>query len=137
MELPRDVVLKIASYMDIDTRRRLGIYIKIHIPDEIKSRLVAVIPHPNRVINDFYSRVSLGYGKNDRPVYVIHSNFGLLTPIKGGASAWYLGFTWHHPSFFDPNYKNIMTNCQLIMTCIYHSDQTYIIDGTDNSIILE
>lgn len=51
-ELPRDVVLKIASYMDIDTRRALGIYTKLHVPDEIKSKLEAVIPHPTRLIFD-------------------------------------------------------------------------------------
>lgn len=41
MPLPNDVVLRIISFMDIDTRRSLGIYAKLNVPDDLKSRITS------------------------------------------------------------------------------------------------
>ena len=44
MELPRDVKLKIVSFMDIETRRKLGIYRRLKpLPSEFKERLEKVV----------------------------------------------------------------------------------------------
>lgn len=39
MELPRDVVKKIIRKLDIDDRRKMDIYKKIHIPNALKVKL--------------------------------------------------------------------------------------------------
>lgn len=120
-ELPRDVELKITSYMDIDTRRVLGIYSKLRIPDEIKSKLEAVIPHPTRLIFDVYSRVSLGPIKNDKYMYAIHLDFGILE-FEPHMDRVYsqTGLIWHTPSILDPNYKEKMSRCELVSKYIQH-----------------
>ena len=124
-ELPRDVILKITSYMDIDTRRALGIYCKLRIPDEIKSKLEAVIPHPTRLIFEVYSRVSLGPINNERYMYAINSDFGLMKSDVHSRTGFNplhsrTGLTFYHPSVLDPNYKNIMLKSPLLQTYVEH-----------------
>ncbi len=126
-ELPRDVVLKIISYLDIDTRRSLGIYSKLRIPDRIKSKLETVIPHPNRLIFKVYSRVSLGPIKNNKYMYVIHSDFGLLKFDLHMDCVYSKGLIWYHPSVLDSNYNKIMLNCPLVLKYIEHNDENTII----------
>lgn len=42
-QLPNDVAMRIISFMDIDTRRTLGIYTKLKIPVELEKKLSACI----------------------------------------------------------------------------------------------
>lgn len=124
-ELPRDVMLKIVSYMDIDTRRSLGIYTKLRVPDEIKSKLEAVLTHPTRLLFSVYSRVSLGPIKNvngnERYMYAIHSDFGFVEYDKLPRDRVYSRTcTFYHPSVLDPNYKKIMLKAPLVQTYIEH-----------------
>jgi hypothetical protein len=107
--------------MDIDTRISLGIYSKLSIPDEIKSKLEAVIPHPTRLIFKPYSRVSLGQVKNDKYMYAIHSDFGFVEYDRLPMDRIYkTGLNWYRPSVLDPNYKKIMLKAPLVQTCVEH-----------------
>ena len=66
MEFPNDVVLKILSKLDIDTRRSLGVYTKLKIPQKLRNRISICL---NKVKN-----TSLGH----RHVYYVQ-----LGPSKG------------------------------------------------------
>ena len=111
--LPRDLVLKTVSYMDIDTRRSLGIFSKLRIPREIKDALEAVLPHPRRLLFNSYSRVSLGPFRTHGFMYVLHSDFGMMS--VGPVSCGHLGHNWYHPCFLDKS-------SPLIMSYIQHQD---------------
>lgn len=41
-ELPPEIINKIISFLDIDTRRSLGIYTKLKIPEDIKNKLESI-----------------------------------------------------------------------------------------------
>ena len=53
MDLPRDIELKLVRLLDIDTRRIMGIYSKIYIPDDIRIKLERFI-HNERIQYDEY-----------------------------------------------------------------------------------
>jgi len=73
MDLPRDVELQIIRKLDIDSRRALGIYTKLSVPDHIKTKLMQVMP-PHLDQNGFLilganmRRSKHGYS---RPIYRI------------------------------------------------------------------
>ena len=123
MEFPNDILLKIISYMDIDTRRSLGIFTKLHIPQKIKNTLTSLIPHPTRLIFEPYSRVSLGpirksitSNESDRFMYVLHNDFGYSNPdkITGNITSCYShGINWYLPCILD---KKANLKCPLVIS---------------------
>lgn len=56
--LPRDIEIKIASFMDIDTRRALGIYTSLKIPHTFQALLSQCLH--KRTFKDGYACVRLG-----------------------------------------------------------------------------
>lgn len=71
-EFPRDVHNKIISKLDIDTRRSLGIYVKLKVPQSLIDKLTNVY---NRTIYD--KIINDGYGTNGRS-YGIDISFRIL-----------------------------------------------------------
>ena len=121
-KLPRDVVLKIISYLDIDTRRSMGIISKLNIPCEIKSTLQAVTPHPRRLIYGDYSRVSLGPLRTTGFMYVIDLSFGMPardSVFVDGCS--FLGHNWYHPCVLHHDYKRLVLSSPLVMEYVRHN----------------
>jgi hypothetical protein len=60
--LPREVVYKIISYLDIDTRQSLGIYTKLKIPNYITNKISRSFKKINRVIvTDLFEREDIYY----------------------------------------------------------------------------
>lgn len=49
MEFPRDIEMHIIRKLDIDTRRRLGIYTKMNVPNEIKDTISKVFSSTKRI----------------------------------------------------------------------------------------
>ncbi len=70
MELPRDLQLHIARYLDIDTRRALGIFCRLCIPASLAARLTG-LPKPHR--GTWHSRVALGI--SSETLYALQRNF--------------------------------------------------------------
>lgn len=52
IQLPREILNKIISFLDIDTRRSLGIYTKLKIPENIKNKLESLEKHEDITINN-------------------------------------------------------------------------------------
>ena len=49
MEFPRDIEMHIIRKLDIDTRRNLGIYTKMNVPNEIKDAISKVFSSTRRI----------------------------------------------------------------------------------------
>ena len=66
-KLPNDIIKKIISYLDIDSRRALGIYAKLIVPETIKQKLDFVFTkhkikkYKTRSISRSYIRLSSIY----------------------------------------------------------------------------
>lgn len=54
MALPRELVFRIISFMDIDTRRSLNIYTKLNVPDPLKQRIMSCFRKINTSDHDEY-----------------------------------------------------------------------------------
>lgn len=50
--LPKECILKIISYLDIDSRRALNIYTKIKIPKMISNKISNIIKIPNTYLHN-------------------------------------------------------------------------------------
>ena len=61
-QLPRDLVLKIVKQLDIDTRIKLGIVVKMRVPENIKNNLTKVLSPPHDE-SDIYTTRSVGTNK--------------------------------------------------------------------------
>ena len=55
--LPRDVIKRIVRHMDIDSRRALGIYTRLVIPQELQDKLAHIAPI---IQTDNFSIIYLG-----------------------------------------------------------------------------
>lgn len=71
--LPKDVVFRIISFMDIDTRRSLGIYTKLKIPQALNDKISATFREVDVIDN--YSEFSCDGSDGDR--------YSVYIPYKG------------------------------------------------------
>lgn len=132
--LPRDVVLVIIRYMDIDSRRAMGVYTKLHVPTELQDRLGQCVQHLKRCITGHHSEssinVPLGVNVNNLPIYVLRREFGTSEKqMQAGESHYLLGRSWYNSSMIDhADYKTMNRMCPIQLECVEHRGNDNIIE---------
>jgi hypothetical protein len=73
-KLPREIQLKIFSYLDIDSRRALGIYTKLEVPLSLKRQL-RTIPLITPFDEEDFCRVRVGLYIIDKCIHPTHISY--------------------------------------------------------------
>lgn len=130
MELPRDIKKLIISKLDIDTRRSLGIIVKLKIPENVKQLLSMVMS--NFTIDKFTSFVTLGPLRpvtNEYGELIDEANMYTLTRMwfRDDNYCWHLSYNVTHV-LKDFNNTNSCCECYQISSYdIYEQDGATIV----------
>jgi hypothetical protein len=108
--LPKDCILKIISFLDIDSRRALNIYIKMKIPKTIQNNINKVLQIPDSYLyNNQLIRVATICLKG---VYFIRHEFSAIKHYDGNIYNYYC-----EPSYFvEHNFNKSITYHAMLIT---------------------
>lgn len=81
-ELPKDVIMRIICFLDIDSRRALNIYTKIKIPQNIVKRIENKLQIPDVFYNDRFRFNSFSAKIDLNNIYIIRKQITILNDEK-------------------------------------------------------
>jgi hypothetical protein len=118
-DVPRDVQLKILRHLDIDSRRAIGVYCKLQIPEVLRAQLTRCLVAFTTSYRTSHHRttsttIALGTRADLSPLYVLTRVFGTSERLhEPSQSTFFLSRQWWNASVLDCEHRAKSMRCPI------------------------